>query len=196
MAEQQNRGRPATFPTDHVISLAMDAYWRGGADRPSLNEICRRAGVSKPGLYRVFGGEDRLMEAALDRYAETVLAANFAGVDPSAPLHDTLRALVTGWTDPQRPGPPGCLLAELQHADGLGPSVTKRIATLRQQARSAYGELIDGAKARGEVRGDVATDVAAAMIDIECNAVLVRMAAGEDPELLRAQALLAFSVLA
>ncbi|MBT5864543.1 MAG: helix-turn-helix transcriptional regulator, partial [Ilumatobacter sp.] len=56
----------------------MDAYWREGPDAVSLNEICRRAGVSKPGLYRAFGGEDKLLDAALEHYADVVLAPYFA----------------------------------------------------------------------------------------------------------------------
>ena len=172
----------------------MDAYWREGPDAVSLNEICRRAGVSKPGLYRAFGGEDKLLDAALEHYADVVLAPYFAGVDPDTPLRDTLEAIVASFTDADRAGPPGCLLARLQQADGLGPLATGRVEGLRQQARDSYATLIELAKARCEVAEEIPTEVAAAMVDIECNAVLLRMAAGEDPQLLRAQAGLAFSI--
>uniref|UniRef100_UPI003F6BDEE0 hypothetical protein n=1 Tax=Ilumatobacter sp. TaxID=1967498 RepID=UPI003F6BDEE0 len=69
-----------------------------------------------------------------------------------------------------------------------------RVEGLRKQARDSYAALIESAKARCEVAEEIPTDVAAAMVDIECNAVLLRMAAGEDPQLLRAQARLAFSI--
>lgn len=172
----------------------MDAYWSEGPDALSLNEICRRAGVSKPGLYRAFEGEDKLLDAALERYADVVLAPNFAAVNPDAPLFDTLEAIVASFTDVDRAGPPGCLLARLQQSDRLGPMVAVRVEALRQQARESYAALIESAKARGEVAEKIPTGVAAAMIDIQCNAVLERMATGEDPELLRAQAMLAFSI--
>ena len=188
------RGRPRTFRRDHVVQVAMDAYWREGPDAVSLNEICRRAGVSKPGLYRAFGGEDKLLDAALEHYADVVLAPYFAAVDPDTPLRDTLEAIVASFTDADRAGPPGCLLARLQQADGLGPLATGRVEGLRKQARDSYATLIELAKARCEVAEEIPTEVAAAMVDIECNAVLLRMAAGEDPQLLRAQARLAFSI--
>ena len=68
------RGRPKTFDRDHVIAVAMDCYWREGTDAIPLNELCRRADVAKPGIYREFGGEDGLTDAVLERYAGTVLA--------------------------------------------------------------------------------------------------------------------------
>lgn len=192
--EQQNRGRPSTFPYEHVVQVAMDGYWEEGPDALSLNEICRRAGASKPALYRAFSGEDQLMDAALEHYADVVLAPAAGAVDPDATLSETLEALIASFTDPGRPGPPGCLLARLQHVEGLGPLVSARIESLTQRARGAYAALIDSAKAGGELSHDMPSDVAAAMIDLQCNTVLVRMAAGEDPELLRAQAMLAFSI--
>lgn len=194
-AKQSGRGRPSTFPLDDVVAVAMQAYWSEGPEAMSLNEICRRAGVSKPGLYRSLGGEDALLDAALARYADVVLARNMSAVDLDAPLSQVLETMFESFTDVDRPGPAGCLLARLQHSIGLGPAVAARVEALRQQARDVYGSLIDAAKARGEVDTSIPTEVAAAMIDTMCNAVLAGMAAGEDPELLRSQALLAVSCL-
>lgn len=188
------RGRPSTFPRDHVIDVAMDAYWSERPDAVSLNEICRRASVSKPSLYREFGGEDKLMDAALARYAETVLAPNVALVDVDAPLYASLELMIASFTDPGTARPAGCLLALLQQTDGLGPVVSERVEALRDHARAAYATLVEAAKKRGEVDGEIPTDVAAAMIDIQCNVVLARMSAGDDPVLLRDQAMLAFSI--
>ena len=174
----------------------MDGYWSEGPGTISLNELCRRAMVSKPGLYREFGGEDGLMDAALAHYAATVLEPLAGQIDTNAPLSHVLSAVVDLLTDPTRPGPAGCLLARMQHApDQLGPLATSRVHALREAARQQYGELIEMAKQRGEVRADVSTTVAAAMIDIQCNALLMRVAAGEDRDILRSQALLAFSSL-
>ena len=44
----------------------MDSYWRDGVENVSLNELCRRAEVSKPGVYREFGGEEGLLDAVLE----------------------------------------------------------------------------------------------------------------------------------
>jgi len=189
-------GRPRTFDRERVVATAMDGYWSEGPKGVSLNELCRRASVSKPGLYREFGGEDGLMDAALEHYAATVLEPLASQIDANAPLQHVLSAMVDMLTDTTRTGPTGCLLARMQHApDCLGPLATSRVNALREAARLRYGDLIDMAKQRGEVSADVSTTIAAAMIDIQCNALLMRMAAGEDHDMLRSQALLAFSSL-
>lgn len=189
-------GRPKTFDRDHVIDVAVAAYWSEGVEAISLNEICRRAGVSKPGVYREFDGEDGLMDAALERYAETVLASNLAQLTPDLTFVEGLAGLIALMTDTERSGPAGCLLVKMQHSpDRLGPTAAARVDALNAAARAVYGEWIDRSKQLGQVAPDVSTEVAAALIDLQCTTLLVQMALGEDPELLRAQANLAFAGL-
>ncbi|MFT6397207.1 MAG: AcrR family transcriptional regulator, partial [Bradymonadia bacterium] len=73
--KKRGRGRSKTFDRERTLNVAMDNYWRDGVDGVSLNETCRRAGISKPGLYREFGGEDQFTSAVLARYCETVLTS-------------------------------------------------------------------------------------------------------------------------
>lgn len=190
------RGRPKTFDRDRAIEVAMDCYWREGADGVSLNEICRRADVSKPGVYREFGGEDGLMDAALERYAATVLAPTLEQTRLDRPFREILEALVGFMTDPDRPVPTGCLLSSMRVSPSrLGPATRARVELLRDGARADYAAWVQRAKERGEVAPDVSVEVAAAFIDTQFTSLLVQMAAGEDPELLRAQARLAFAGL-
>ena len=63
-----SRGRPKTFDRDHVLDVAMHTYWQNGVDTVSVNEICKKAQVSKPGLYREFNNQEGLMIAALGCY--------------------------------------------------------------------------------------------------------------------------------
>ena len=41
----------------------MQTYWQEGVDSVSVNEICKKAEVSKPGLYREFNNEEGLIIA-------------------------------------------------------------------------------------------------------------------------------------
>lgn len=189
-------GRPKTFDRGRVIDVAMESYWSEGADGVSLNEICRRAAVSKPGVYREFGGEDGLMDAVLERYAETVLLPIFEQITHDRPFPEVLTAVVEAITDIDRAGPAGCLLAKMQQSpSGLGPTVRARVEALRESARAFYADWVEQAKGRGEIPPDVPTDVAAALLDIQSTTLLVQMALGEDPEMLRAQAALVFAGL-
>ncbi len=195
-ADKAAVGRPRTFDRERVIETAVESYWRDGVDGVSLNEICRRAGVSKPGVYREFGGEDGLMDAALEYYAATVLAPNFEKATHDRLLRDVLADMVNLMTDTDRGGPAGCLLAKMQQSpERLGPVVRTRVEALRAGARGAYADWVDQAKQRGEVPISVSTTVAAGLIDTQCTTLLVLMAHGEDPEMLRAQATLAFTGL-
>lgn len=174
----------------------MDCYWREGADGVSLNEICRRAEVSKPGVYREFGGEDGLMDAALERYATTVLAPTLEQTRLDRPFREVLDTLIGFMTDPDRPVPTGCLLSSMRVSPSrLGPATRARVDALRDGARTTYAAWVQRARNRGEIAAEVPTSVAAAFIDTQFTSLLVQMAAGEDPELLRAQARLAFAGL-
>ena len=46
----------------------MHTYWKNGVDGVSVNEICKKAQISKPGLYREFNNQEGLMIAALGCY--------------------------------------------------------------------------------------------------------------------------------
>ncbi len=189
-------GRPKTFDSDRVVEVAVQSYWSDGVEEVSVNEICRRAGVSKPGLYREFGSEDGLMDAALARYAETVLVPNFKNAADDIRFADVLSAAIEVMVDANRSGTLGCLHANMRQVpDRLGPLTRKRVVDLREQAKSSYASWIERAKDAGEVPSTISTDVAVALIDFQLTNLLVQMSLGEDPELLKAQARLSFAGL-
>jgi len=195
-SEAPKRGRPKTFARDRAIDVAMEAYWREGTDGVPLNEVCRRAHVAKPGVYREFGGEDGLMDAALARYAETVLAQVFERIAGDRPFAEVLEALIEFMTDTDRDMPAGCLLAKMRVVSSrLGPATRARADALGADARARYADWVELAKGRGEIAPGVPTNVAAAFIDTQFTMLLVQMAAGADPEQVRAQARLAFAGL-
>src|SRR6056297_999322 len=72
------RGRPRKIDRAQVADVAMRAYWEHGPTQVSLNTLCERAGVSKPSVYREFGNDDGLAQAALQAYVETILSQLFA----------------------------------------------------------------------------------------------------------------------
>jgi len=195
-SDSRGRGRPKTIDRDRVIDVAMDCWWREGTDAVSLNELCRRAGVSKPAVYREFGGEDGLMEATLERYAETVLAPMLERTTDDAPFADVLTEMIDIMVDLDRDMPAGCLLAKMRVLSSqLGPATETRANSLRSASRTLYLDWVERAKARGEVTADVPSEVAAAFIDSQFTALLIQVAQGEDPDMLRAQAELSFAGL-
>lgn len=195
-SDRPRRGRPKTFDRDHVIDVAMEGYWCEGIGGLSVNEMCRRAGVSKPGLYREFGGEDGLMDAVLARYTEVVLAPTLELIGQERPFKEVLASLVELMTQADRAMPPGCLLVKMRGSPSrLGPNTRAQVDGLRARVIATYAEWIERAKERSELPRAVPTAVAAAFLDTQFSTLLAQMAAGEDPALLRAQARLAFAGL-
>lgn len=65
------KGRPKTFNKAQASEIAMKVYLKNGMNNISLNEMCRQIGVSKPSVYREFGGEEGLKVSALNLYLES-----------------------------------------------------------------------------------------------------------------------------
>ena len=118
--ENSKRGRPQTFDRDRVIQVAMMSYWRDGSSKVSLNEICKRAGVSKPGIYRTFDGEDGLKQAVLLEYRGRILSQFHHILQVQRPFNHTLESLVVFLQmDRDAVGlPAGCLHADMYEAKG------------------------------------------------------------------------------
>jgi len=136
------------------------------------------------------------MDAVLAHYAETVLASNLALIASERPFSVVLSEVVASFTDIDRAGPAGCLLVRMRQSPSrLGPVVRGRVDALAEGARLAYADWVDRAKGRGEVSAAISTETAAAFLDNQCTNLLVQMALGEDPKLLRSQAKLAFAGL-
>lgn len=173
----------------------MTSYWCDGVRNVSMNEVCRRARVSKPGVYREFGSEDGLMEAALEHYRAIVIGPLLELLGSDLPFAEVLERLLRFTTEPSG-NPAGCLLAELRSTPGrLGPATTARVDAVTAELRQAYERWFRRAQARGEVETAISPDVATHFIDTQLTTVLLQMALGAEPRLVRAQAELAFSAL-
>lgn len=192
------RGRPKTFDRDRTLDVAIDSYWRDGVESVSLNEICRRAGVSKPGLYREFGGEDQLMDAALTRYSATVLGPMLATLADDRPFREALDALIDFATREETPDvPSGCLFVNMRTSRGrLGPVTGEHVDQLREGAVGAYAAWLERCASRGEIELPAAIETTATYVDAQITMMVTRVASGEDPDTVRAHAALAFAVLA
>jgi AcrR family transcriptional regulator len=193
----RRRGRPKTFDRARTLEVAIDSYWRDGVDAVSVNEICRRAKISKPGLYREFGGEDQLMDAALTHYSETVLAPVLATLSDDRPFQETLDSLIEFATREETPDvPSGCLFAKLRNYRWrLGPVTGEHVDKLRTDAVAAYAAWLQRCADQGEIELPAPLEITATYVDAQLTMMLTRISAGEDPATVRAHAHLAFALL-
>ncbi|MDA2944771.1 MAG: TetR/AcrR family transcriptional regulator [Actinomycetota bacterium] len=195
--DKRPRGRPKTFDREHTLDVAVDSYWRDGVDAVSLNEICRRAGVAKPGVYREFGDEDHLMDAVLARYHTDVLRPILASLDRDQPFQQAVDSLLAMLTRPTRAGrPSGCMIAKMRAArPRLGPVTGARLDRIRAEAIATYATWLRRSVERGQIALREPLETTAAYIDAQLTLTLNRIAAGESPTTVRTHAHMAFTAI-
>ena len=67
---KRGRGRPKKLDRNQVLDFVMISYWNDGPTNVSINDICKKSGISKPSLYNEFGSVDELQAAALHNYQQ------------------------------------------------------------------------------------------------------------------------------
>ena len=65
---KRGRGRPKKIDRIQVLDFVMISYWNDGPTNVSINDICKKSGISKPSLYNEFGSEDELQAGALHNF--------------------------------------------------------------------------------------------------------------------------------
>ncbi|MEO0560040.1 MAG: TetR/AcrR family transcriptional regulator [Bacteroidota bacterium] len=189
------RGRPKTLDSAHTLDVAMLSYWQEQPGALGVNEICRRAGISKPGFYREFGGEDGLMVAVLNHYWERVVRPSLQPLAADRPFSEVL-GTVLDWLTQDRETPAGCLFSKMRAApDRLGSETAARVAVLREEMRRAYQAWFERGLARNEVNAAISPELAGILIDTQLMTVQIQMAVGEPPDQVRSQAQWALSCL-
>ena len=187
-------GRPKTVDRKRAVQLAMELWWRDGVSNLSLNDVCRRVQLSKPALYREFGGQDGLMEAALAHYEAQVVAPFLAATEMNLPFTELVEQLLVGML--QAPGPAGCLFTELRLGrTKLGEATLERIRAMEHDRRRIFAAWYQRGLARGEVDPSISPTLAGRYIDTQITMALAQLGVGEPAELVARQARLAFRAL-
>ena len=192
------RGRPQTFNRDHVLDVAMQAYWHDGVDNVSVNEICKKANVAKPGLYREFTNEDGLMKAALQHYQQTILAPLFEALKADVPFTQTLGNIVyfitMGNNDEQ--APKGCLMAKMrQSCSYMGAGTQAEINHIHEGVLDALHHWVLRSKTKGEFSADIPPKLVATYIDTQMHCAMLQLAQGGEKTTIKEVLTLSFSVL-
>ncbi|MGO2075871.1 MAG: TetR/AcrR family transcriptional regulator [Pseudoalteromonas sp.] len=192
------RRSPKTLDRDHVLDVAMDSYWKDNIGNLSLNEICRRSGVSKPGLYREFSNEDGLMKAVLIRYQEQVLEPVQQMLNSDVPFKEALDNLISFATSVNchDESPNGCLFIKMRESRvHLGKETQAQIDFLEKQGLVFFKKWVERSKTKGEFYVDMSSEFVATYIDAQLSNASTQLARGVTPETVKKILLVAFSVL-
>ena len=147
------KGRPKTIDLERIKNVAMINYWSDGPTNVSLNEICFKAKISKPGLYREFGGEDGLMKSVLLLYKNTLIQQILDLLKLEKTFDETLDlliAFVVGNKDEEHIKK-GCLLAKFrQSREKFGEKTQEQIDIILRERYLNFELWIKKAKSKGE----------------------------------------------
>ena len=150
-------GRPKSYERDAALLAARDLFWEQGYERTSVADLEARTGLNRSSLYQEFGTKRELFEAALECYADRVIASLLAGLrcGPQAGL-DSVSGLFRRLGDLFRGGAvvstEGCMMvnavAELASSD---ERVRAAGAAYRDRLRASFGSALAAAAASGEI---------------------------------------------
>ena len=192
---RKGRGRLKSVERGQAVERATDLYWREGCHTLSLNEVCQRISISKPALYREFGGEDGLVEAVLAHYRDIVVNPVLEFLTAEQPFAETLEALIVGMTAP-RPFPPGCLFTEMRMIrQQLGAQSLTLLEEMEAERRDAFTRWYARAIDKGEVNASITSDEAGQFIDAQFTLILLHMGMERDAKSVQFEARLALSGL-
>src|SRR4051794_1329308 len=88
----QARAEAAAATAERILDAAVEVFWEQPAPQVPLEEVARRAGVTKQTVLRRFGNKAALMAAAVERATDRARAER--GDVPPGDVAGAVRALV------------------------------------------------------------------------------------------------------
>ena len=172
---KRGRGRPKKLDRNQVLDFVMISYWNDGPTNVSINDICKKLGISKPSLYNEFGSEDELQAEALQNYHEKILSQLFKIFDETIPFNHSLKKLIDLSTiDRSLDGLPyGCLHEQMCLAGNqLGLLTRSKVKDLSKKIINGYQSWIDKAKLNGLEKNEYETLFLAKYIKTQISSAL------------------------
>src|ERR1700680_2098580 len=185
-------GRPREFDIDEAVERAMELFWRQGYEGPSLADLTRELGLTRPSLYAAFESKEGLFFKALDLYEARAGYRQAALTAPPASAY--ARALLEGAADlhGDKKNPPGCL--GVQGALACAPqsdAIRKELIRRRRIGESIIRDRLKRAKAEGDLPPEADPADLARYLSIVIYGITIQAAGGATRKELRSAAELA-----
>ncbi len=147
----RRRGRPG-YDLEAVLRVAVEVFNERGYDGASMEDLSKRLGIAKSGIYHHVAGKEELLRLALDRALDGLWEAAERAQRGNAPAIVRLEQLVRDAV--------GVLDARLPYVTLLlrvrGNTETERAALKRRRAFDALvASLVEEAERDGDIRRDI-----------------------------------------
>jgi AcrR family transcriptional regulator len=176
----------------------MYNYWGKGVNKVSINEICRKCKVSKPSLYREFGGEDGLMKETVLLYKRKIVEPLLKVLENRNTFRASLYKIISIFTRSQNENdmPKGCLLVKLNESSSdVGKETRNAINQTKRHMLKSFENWIDISKDKGEISKKISSKLAASYIDVQFDNALSMLIKNKDKNTVKRFLLLALSPL-
>lgn len=166
MTQPKRRRRPEARP-DEILDAALQIFAEQGFTAARVEDIARRAGLSKGAVYLYFPSKEAMLNALVEQSAGKLaqagdrLVALGAPKDPEAALRSLVFMLVTAMTDPDISAAPRLVLTEAQRFPDIAQYYRAHVLDIARGALKALlAAGVEQAKFR-PVDGDILMRVVA-----------------------------------
>jgi TetR/AcrR family transcriptional repressor of nem operon len=143
------------FDVDDVLNKAMEAFWAGGYEATSMQDLVKSTGVNRASLYATYGDKHSLFLKSLRMYDErqrhALLSRLEAGPSPKAAIKQLFEAFAGSAVEDG--ANKGCFMTntalELAARDREARQV---VATAQEQLEAFFARMVKAGQARGEIR--------------------------------------------
>lgn len=145
-------GRHKEFDEDTALDAAMHAFWAGGYEATSTQDLCDATGLCRSSIYHTFGSKRELYERALRRYDETRTTALVELLRTARPVRQRVADMFDAVIDAEFSDDNGCLTVNALVE--LGARDAELVAGARAGVERVRGELrcmFEAGRACGEV---------------------------------------------
>ena len=164
----RRRGRPG-YDLEAVLQVAVEVFNERGYDGASMEDLSRRLGIAKSGIYHHVSGKEELLRMALDRALDGLWEAGERARGLDAPAIERLETLVRDAV---------LVLAErLPYVTLLlrvrGNTEVERAALDRRRAFDALvASLVEEAEGDGDIRAGLDPKLAARLLFGTVNSIV------------------------
>jgi AcrR family transcriptional regulator len=156
----RRRGRPG-YDLEAVLRVAVEVFNERGYDGASMEDLSKRLGIAKSGIYHHVSGKEELLRMALDRALDGLWEAAERARALEAPAIVRLETLVRDAV--------AVLEARLPYVTLLlrvrGNTAVERAALARRRAFDALvASLVEEAEQDGDIRADIDPKLAARLL--------------------------------
>ncbi len=147
--------RPRTFDEHEVLEAVRDAFWTGGYEGTSMDDLTNATGLGKGSLYAAFGGKRELFERVFANHCAEAAEQTHRRLDgPDAGAYERLRKYVSVLSVNSGPASErlGCFIAKTTAEIGATDAVIgAQTRSIFEEIAKALTRTIEAAQRHGDI---------------------------------------------